>query len=188
MIGVEAAVRIVELTSSRVCAGFDVPFSSAASTPAMQDTAPSRLRRAAWLPGEHALTLGELHDLGSGLPRGIDLDLTNLARPLLLRADTARVLLNLLLMGADGLKQGGTIALAGENDDLFVRLVGPGAAWPGGLSAYLADETEALSALATEAGLQPAFTALLARLSGLRLSLVIPPAQQGPAPIMRLSR
>ena len=188
MIGVEAAVRIVELTSSRICAGFDAPFSSAAGTAAMQDRAASRLRRAAWLPGEHALTLGELHDLGTGLPRGITLDLANLVRPILLQPNTARVLLNLLLMGADGLKQGGTIALAGDNDDLFVRLMGPGAGWPGPIAAYLHDETEALSALPTEAGLQPAFTVLLARLSGVRLSLVIPPTPTGQPPIMRLTR
>lgn len=154
----------------------------------MQDGAACRLRRAAWLPGEHTLTLGELQDLGTGLPRDVALDLTNLARPVLLPPGTARVLLNLLLMGAESMKQGGAIALAGDNDDVFVRLTGPGAAWPGGLATYLHDETEALSALATEAGLHPAFTALLARLSGLRLSLVIPPNQQGQAPIMRLTR
>jgi hypothetical protein len=188
MIGVEAAVRIVELTSSHFCEGENTPFPGAGGTAAMQDSAACRLRRAAWLPGEHGLTFGELQDLGAGLPRGVTLDLASLARPVLLASDTARVLLNLLLMGAEGLKQGGTIALAGDSDDLFVRLTGPGAAWPRGLGAYLHNETEALSALATKAGLHPAFTALLARLSGLRLSLVIPPTPRDQPPIMRLSR
>ncbi len=127
-------------------------------------------------------------ELAAGLPDGVHLDTANLAQPAVFPPGTGRVLLNLLLLAADSLPGGGAVGLAGSAEDIFVRITGPGAAWPANFAALVHDEAAALAALPTEAGLQAALTVLLARQEGLRLSLVIPPTRQPAQPILRLER
>ncbi|HVY18303.1 MAG TPA: histidine phosphotransferase family protein [Rhodopila sp.] len=178
MIGVEAAIRIIELASMRLYDGH-------APVPVI---GPSQaLRHAAWAPRSGALPLETVVSLAAGLPADVRLDTANLAPPATFAPGLGRVLLNLLLLGADSLPNGGTVALAGSAEDVFVRLAGAGAALPAGFAALLADDAAALTALQTETGLQGAFTVLLARREGLRLSLVMPPTRQPAPPILRLT-
>jgi Histidine phosphotransferase C-terminal domain len=190
MIGVEAAIRIVELASVRLCDGVEVQDRSRTSVDvATRCSHPSQaLRRAAWLPCAANLPLGAIEGLADGLPGGVRLDTVNLVQTAVFPPGTGRVLLNLLLLAADSLPGGGSVALAGSVEDIFVRITGPGAAWPANFAALVHDEAAALAALPTEAGLQAALTVLLAAQEGLRLSFVIPPPRQPMTPILRLSR
>jgi hypothetical protein len=188
MIGVEAAIRIVELASARLCGG---------SSPQERNGRPAdngaicnssqALRRAAWLPIAGTLSLGAIEDLATGLPDGVQLETDNLAPPAEFSPETGRVLLNLLLLAADSLPGGGSVALAGSAEDIFLRITGPGAAWPANFAAMVHDDAAALAALPTDAGMQSALTVLLAQQAGLRLSLLIPPNRQPAPPILRLS-
>jgi hypothetical protein len=193
MIGVEAAIRIVELASLRLSGGGDL-FPAQARSRKAADTKTNdlsgplqALRRAAWLPHADGLPLDVVEELAAGLPGGVQLDTANLAQKLVFPPGTGRVLLNLLLLAADSLPGGGAVSLAGSAQDIFVRITGPGAAWPANFAALVHDEAAALAALPTEAGLQAALTVLLARQEGLRLSFVIPPTRQPVLPILRLS-
>lgn len=194
MIGVEAAIRIVELASERLCGGGD-PFPTQAKSRKAIDAKRGidlagplqALRRAAWLPHAGGLPLDAVEGLAAGLPDGVQLDTVNLTQPVVFPPGIGRVLLNLLLLAADSLPGGGSVALAGSAEDIFVRITGPGAAWPANFAALVHDEAAALAALPTEAGLQAALTVLLARQEGVRLSFVIPPSRQPMLPILRLS-
>ncbi len=183
MVGAETVIRIVELASIRLCDA-EIPGPS---------RSPGRaLRRAAWAPTDasphgNAVSVNALQRLAGGLPAGIALDAAGLLPPAVFPAQIARVLLNLLLLAADSLPDGGVIELAGPAEDMFIRIAGPRAAWPSNFGALLHDETAALAAVPTEAGLQPALTVLLARQAGLRLSMVIPPTRQPVPPLLRLS-
>jgi hypothetical protein len=191
MIGVEAAIRIVELASARLCGGSGPQKRNGRSADNGGRTAISTssqaLRRAAWLPTAETLPLSAIEDLATGLPGGVQLETDNLAQPAVFSPEAGRVLLNLLLLAADSLPGGGSVALAGSAEDVFVRITGPGAAWPANVAALVHDEAAALTALPTEAGMQSALAVLLARQAGLRLSLVIPPNRQPAPPILRLS-
>jgi hypothetical protein len=101
-------------------------------------------------------------------------------------APTGRIVLNLLLLAADSLPSGGTVILAGEPGDLFVRIAGPAAAWPAGMAICLSDETAARSALIELRSLQLALTALLAHAAGIRLSVLLSPAARNEPPILLL--
>jgi hypothetical protein len=85
----------------------------------------------------------------------------------------SRLLLNLLMLAAEGLPGGGTVGLAGGPADLFVMIAGPRAGWPSGLAACLADPAEAFAALTDTRALQMPLTALLARGHDVRLSLLM---------------
>jgi hypothetical protein len=195
MIGVEAAIRIVELASVRLCGEGDALGAQARSqkptdAPTARDLSGplQALRRAAWPPHAGKLPLDAIEGLAGGLPGGVRLDTANLEQSAVFPPGTGRVLLNLLLLAADSLPGGGSVALAGSAEDIFVRITGPGAAWPANFGAMVHDEAAALAALPTEAGLQAALTVLLAGQEGLRLSFVIPPTRQPVLPILRLSR
>ena len=84
-------------------------------------------------------------------------------------APVGRLVLNLLLLAADLLPQGGVLRLDGGAGDLIARLHGPQAAWPAGLIGMLADAATAWQALGNPRTLQAPLTALLARHHGLRL-------------------
>ncbi len=188
MIGVEAIIRIVELAAARLSGGSDTsPSGTDHDKTALAGGPLLALRQAAWLARTDTLTLAALEGLAAGLPDGIQLETANLARPAVFRSGTARVLLNLLLLGAESLPEGGSVALAGSAEDVFVRISGPNAAWPAGFTALIHDEAAAVAALPTEAGLQPALTVLLAGHEGLRLSLVIAPTRQDSPPVLRLT-
>ena len=125
---------------------------------------------AAALPGHHRITL-EL----SGVPQGAVFD-----------DRTGRVLLNLMLLAADGLPAGGTMTLSGSpRSGITLTITGPRAAWPAGFAAMLADEAAAWAALTSARTLQGPLTALLARGLGLRLSLLKPTARtRMPPPVL----
>jgi histidine phosphotransferase ChpT len=134
-----------------------------------------RLLRAAWGPASGALALADLLGLAKGLrsTRKIMLNVASLPPDTVFAPVVARTALNLLLLAAESLPDGGTIRLAGSATDLFVAIEGRRAAWPSGLAACLADEAAALAALSDARTLQMPLTALLAQGSQLRLSLLI---------------
>jgi histidine phosphotransferase ChpT len=103
----------------------------------------------------------------------------------------ARVVLNVLLMAAESLPRGGTIALAGNPAGQVIATInGPHAAWPGGLGAMLAsaDVTrEALAKLQNDAGLsglQAPLTALFARAAGVRVGFLMGRTAVDAAPLL----
>jgi hypothetical protein len=118
--------------------------------------------------------------------RDITVDVAALDQDTVFPGATGRIVLNLLLLAADSLPSGGTVILAGDADDLFVRIAGLGAAWPAGMAACLADEAEAGSALTEGRSLQMAVTALLAYASGIRLSVLYPASDRNEPAILRL--
>jgi hypothetical protein len=91
-----------------------------------------------------------------------------------------RLVLNLLLLAAESLPQGGVLRLDGGANDLIARLVGPNAAWPAGLIGMLADGATAQQALDSPRTVLPPLTALLARHHGLSLTALLP---AGPTPL-----
>jgi hypothetical protein len=72
-------------------------------------------------------------------------------------------------------------ALAGDPDDLFIRITGPAAAWPTAMAVCLSDKNAARSALTERRSLQMALTALLAHAADIRLSVVLAPTRNEPA-------
>jgi histidine phosphotransferase ChpT len=203
MSGTDGALRLIELTSARLChdisgivgtlddvlsvrAQSDADTERMASDAAQALTTLLELRRAAWGPVDVPISLTRIQRLASGLPDQVDVDVSALKSGTVFSASVGRVVLNLLLLAADSLPSGGTVVLAGEPDDLFVRIAGPTAAWPPGMAVCLADETEARSALTDGRSLQMALTALLARAAGTRLSVLLSPTARNEPSILRL--
>lgn len=147
------------------------------------------LQRACWGPGTAPLHVPALLTFAEGLPRAnyCRLDLAGLAPETVFPANVARVLLNLLMLAAEGLKGGGEIVLNGNSTDLVVAIVGPNAAWPINLATCLTSEAAAWSALNDPRSVLAPLTALLARDLGLRLSLLLPVGAGGPVPPLRLT-
>jgi histidine phosphotransferase ChpT len=206
MSGTNSALRLIELTSARLChdisglvgsLGNAVAASAdgSARTPAFRkaalDTAHAlttwlELRRAAWGPDAEPVSLTRIQSLAHGMPERVTVDASALGQGTVFPAATGRIVLNLLLLAADSLPSGGTIILAGAAGDLFVRIAGPAAAWPAGMAVCLSDETAARSALTELRSLQMALTALLAHAAGVRLSVLLSSATQNEPPILRL--
>jgi hypothetical protein len=100
-----------------------------------------------------------------------------------------RLVLNVLLLAAESLPAGGRLALAGSpQGDVVAVIEGPHAAWPPGFATLLADEAAAWAALTVTKTVQGPLTALIARSSGLGLSLLMPagPTQQAEPPALLL--
>ena len=93
-----------------------------------------RLLRAAW-SGEHGpATRRELQELATGLPARVHADFSRL-EPNSFSSSQARLILNLLLLGAEGLPFGGTVSLSGHaGREIAVALAGQRAGWPEDLS------------------------------------------------------
>jgi histidine phosphotransferase ChpT len=142
-----------------------------------------RLMRAAWGPETETMSLEALLALVAPpmAARRIFIQTGDLPQDCRFPPAVARVLLNLVLLAADCLTRGGTILLAGEPADLFVRIDGVGAAWPPGLISCMHDEAAALTALTAAHSVQMPLTVLLAFSGKLRLSAVL-----GPAGVMAL--
>jgi hypothetical protein len=201
MSGTHSALRLIELASVRLC---DTLIGSVASLrhalSAQQErgsvaaaaveflTNRLRLQRTAWGTAERALGVSELAEMANSLPERIVVDFTALPPDTVFAASSARLVLNLLLLAAESLPAGGVVALAGEAEDLFVRIAGREAAWPPGMALCLADEAEAQAALTDGRNVQMALTALLAHATGIRLSALIPPFSEGVPVILRLGR
>jgi histidine phosphotransferase ChpT len=209
MSGTDGALRLIELTSARLRhdisgspeRAFPATAGGAPGDPDGADNAPSAvqasttqralmtrraLHHAAWGPEGEPLSVAKIQLLAGGLQERAAVDVAALDQTTVFPASTSRIVLNLLLLAADSLPSGGTVALAGARHDLFVRIAGPAAAWPAGMAVCFADETEARSALTEGRSLQMALTALLAHAAGTRLSLVLSPTAQDRPAILRL--
>jgi histidine phosphotransferase ChpT len=203
MSGTNSALRLIELTSARLChdigdlvGSLGQAASTSAEEPARREkaaleaayaiTARLELRQAAWVPDGEPVSLARIKSLVRGMPERITVDASAVDQATVFPAATGRIVLNLLLLAADSLPLGGTIILAGTPEDLFVRIAGPAAAWPTGMATCLSDETEARSALTEWRSLQMALTALLAHAAGIRLSVLFAPSARNEPPILRL--
>jgi histidine phosphotransferase ChpT len=130
-----------------------------------------RLLRAAWVGDGMPLGLARLAELAGGLAdRRIELDLAALAPATLFDPAVGRVVLNLVLLGAEALPTGGTVWLERVERELVLGVTGPRVEWPPGLAASLAGE----AAIEGPRGMQAPLTVLLARAAGLDLSLMMP--------------
>ncbi len=148
-----------------------------------------RLLRTAW--GGHcgAMDIKTISDLVSaGLARKrVRLEFSGFSRPAagdpLLAPATARLLLNVLMLGMESLPGGGILACAMQPDgDIVIHIAGPRAAWPAGLALCLADPEAAGQMLQEPRGMQASFTALLASRPGPRLAMLFAAASPGTAP------
>lgn len=146
----------------------------------------AELLQAAWGPDEGRLSPGRLVSLAAGLPVGVTMDAGGLAPDCAFQPRLGRIVLNLLLLAAEGLPRGGAVMLAGTADDLFLRIVGPGAAWSAGMAECIVDEAAARAALAGGPGVQMPLTMLLAHAAGVRLSFLMAGSGQAQPPILRL--
>ena len=121
---------------------------SVAADTAVALTLRLRLLRAAWAGMPEPLDLPELTALARGLPASrVGLDISHLPPATVFPPAMARLVLNLLLLAAASLPQGGTLYLDGAADDVIARIVGPRAAWPAGLIGMLANPAVARRAL-----------------------------------------
>ena len=132
-----------------------------------------QLLRAAWAGDCGAMNRTRLADLATGLPPRVRAALDELA-PGPFEGKLSRILLNLLLLGADALPAGGIIALAGEpGAGIVLTVEGPSVAWNEGLAAALLDPASLPS---TEPRtVQTPLTVRLIRAAGLHLSFLAPP-------------
>jgi hypothetical protein len=199
MPGTVGALRLIEQTAAGLCHALDGSASRlgqavsahGGSGAAVADAADAlisqlRLRRAAWGPADAPVSLHQMTALARGLPSDVSVDVSALPEAVVFPAALGRIVLNILLLAADGLPQGGQIVLAGRTDDLFVRILGPVSAWPTGIGLCLADEAEAQSAMTDGRDVQMAVTAIIAHATGIRLSALLPPASQAEPAILRL--
>jgi histidine phosphotransferase ChpT len=147
-----------------------------------------RLLRLAWGPNPEPLTLKAWRALALGSPaaRRVRLDLSGLPPETVLPPMVARLALNLFLLASESLPAGGEVLFTGRDDDLFVHILGPGARWPVGTAACLANEATAASALSGARELQMPLTALMAHGAGLHLSMLMPILPGAGAPPLRL--
>ena len=140
-----------------------------------------RLLRAAWVGDGMPLDLARLAELAAGLAdRRIVLDLAALPPATLFDPRVGRVVLNLVLLGAEALPAGGTVWLERVERDLVLGVAGPRVEWPPGLAAALAGE----AAIEDPRLVQAPLTVLLARAAGLDLSLLMPAGGAGAALLM----
>lgn len=201
-------IRITELTCARLCHDLsgllgtvdgalelatdnleDLPSElSLAAEAARELTLRLRLYRAAWGGGGQDLSLPALLALAEGLPRSrsVMIETDSLAPEAVMPAAVTRLLLNLMILAGDCLPRGGRIRLDGTPTDLFLRILGPNAAWPSGFAACIADADAAVDALTTARGMQMPLAALIAHAHGPRLSMLIGPAVAGAPPPLRL--
>ncbi len=141
-----------------------------------------QLLRAAWAGDCGPMDRTRLVELAAGLPPRVKADLSGLA-DVTFDGGVARILLNLLLLGAEALPGGGQVALAGDSGmGIIVAVNGPSVRWDSGLAAILLDP---LAAFPSEPRtIQMPLTARLVRAAGLRLSFLL--AADGPRNAPRL--
>lgn len=142
-----------------------------ASESGLQMARQIRLLRAAWGGNCGRLDNKDLLTLAAGLPARVKVDISELGEGPF-SEPVSRMLVNLMLLGVDGLPRGGLIRLFGTRD-IILAVEGPGAGWPEALITAIAgpgnvsvtDPSTVMSPLAV----------LLASASGLRLSLLLAP-------------
>lgn len=137
-----------------------------------------KLLRAAWSRTTEELDVPGLASFAAGLmaTRKLQVVLGGLDHSLVFPPNAARVVLNLLLLGAESMPGGGTMTLSSTaRGGILVAIKGRRACWPSGLASWLTDEASAWDALVSGTRhVQGALTALLAREHGLRLSMMMP--------------
>ena len=136
-----------------------------------------QLLRAAWAGDCGPMGRARLGELAAGLPPRVTAELDGLA-DVTFDGPVARILLNLLLLGADALPAGGVVALSGEPAaGIIVAVKGRSVAWNAGLAAILLDPASP-HASEPRTVLMP-LTARLVHAAGFRLSFLLTGA---PAP------
>jgi hypothetical protein len=201
MSGTLGALRLIERTAAHLCDALNgavVGLDHALPAQAKDDTAAAgaakaltcrvKLLQAAWGPPDRPVSLDRIATLALGLPGNVAVDLSALPPAAVFSPSSGRIVLNLLLLAADSLPQGGGIILAGSPEDLFIRIIGSGAAWPSGTILCLASEAEAQCALTDGRDLQMALTISLAHAANIRLSALLPPDMRTEPAILRLGR
>ena len=137
-----------------------------------------KLLRAAWGDATEELDRPRLASLAAGLSmaRKLRLVLEGLDQDVVFRPEAARIVLNLLLLGIESTPGGGTMILSSAGrGSILLSIEGPRAGWPAGLADWLTDDETAWGALLSGARtVQGPLTALLARNSGFRLSIMMP--------------
>jgi histidine phosphotransferase ChpT len=197
MTGTSEALHLAELLCARLCHDLSGPLAALmgiveiareeqpgsetltlAEETAIELVQRLKLLRAAWGHDGDDMDVARLRGLADSLSasRRVHLDLTGLDPTSVFAPNAARLVLNLLLLAAESMPGGGTVALSGSPEQhLLVTISGPRAVWPAGLGAWLADEAAARKALAGgPRGLQGPLTALLVRSHGARLSVLMP--------------
>jgi histidine phosphotransferase ChpT len=187
-------LRLAELIAARICHDLSGPIGpmtgmlelaqedpaainealSAASQSAASLVARLRLLRCAWSADGGPMDTDTISGLAAaGLSRKrLALDMTGLADAIF-PPSTARLLLNVLLLAAEGLPGGGTITCSGQPEgDILTLIDGPRAAWPPGLAACLANPANVFQLPEDPRAIQVPFIALLASRPGPRLSLL----------------
>jgi histidine phosphotransferase ChpT len=200
-------LRLTELVCARLCHDLSGLLGSLVGTlelvtEASQDTEAAsiatdtatalalrlKLLRAAWGGQPEPLDLPRLTALAQGLARRrVGLDISGLPATTVFPAPIGRLVLNLLLLAAESLPQGGVLRLDGGSADVVAQLNGPSAAWPSGLISMLGDPAMAWQALADPRTVQAPLTALLVRHLGLRLTVLLPSGPPTTAPPLRLT-
>ncbi len=180
--GMRRALRLAELLSARLLDDLDAEVASASG-------GRQRLLRAAWAGQAEECDARELADLLAPVAawRNVELDLAGVSPSGRFAANASRLVLNLVLLGAESLPGGGTISLSGAPQEAVVLgLDGPRAAWPPGLAAGFADEEAAWAMLGPGASMQAVVTLLLARSGGFRLSFLMAVGPRDPVPPLLL--
>ncbi len=135
-----------------------------------------QLLRAAWAGDCGPMGRSRLGELAAGLPPRLKADLAGLA-DVTFDGDLSRILLNLMLLGAEALPGGGEVALAGALPaGIIVTVTGPSVGWHAGLGTALLDPAAMPAEPRT---IQIPLTARLVQAAGLRLSFLL---AGGPAP------
>lgn len=132
-----------------------------------------RLLRAAWGSDSAPLHPEEIVALAAGLAGAerLRLDVAGLA-PVPLPASAARLVLNLLLLGAEALPRGGVLALSGGlPGGILLAPTGPRAAWPADLLSAIAAPDAPSATLADPRRIQSPLTLRLCRSAGFSLTL-----------------
>lgn len=212
----KCSLHLAELLSSRVCHDFasalgtvtnsvqiardgakmDTEALDLAAEAAMGMVHRLRLLRAAWGGDTDTMTVADLRKFSTGVSRGrLRVDLDGIDPGASFAADAARLVLNVMMLGAECLPHGGVIAFQGDGQrELMVSITGPSAAWTQGFPICLTGPEAAWAHLAQEAesqigGLQCALTALIAHDSGLGISVLMAgKAEAAPPLLLRLSR
>ena len=200
-------LRLTELVCARLChdlsgllgslvgtlelvteASEDTEAASIATATATALALRLKLLRAAWGGQPEPLDLPQLIALARGLAtHRVGLDVSSLPATTVFPPAVGRLVLNLLLLAAESLPQGGVLRLDGGSTDVIARLNGPSAAWPAGLIDMLHDAASAWQALADPRTVQAPLTALLVRHLGLRLTVLLPSGPPTTAPPLRLT-
>ncbi len=147
-----------------------------------------RLWRAAWTGISETMAIADLFALLRALPaaRKLRLAASGIPDDVAFAPEEARVILNVLILAAEGAGEGGSIRLAAQAEGtLVLMLEGKAARWPAALAAWLSDDAAAIAACDQPRAIQGPLTALIARESGAELSLLLAtgPAS-GPAPLL----